>query len=240
MSATRDPVLIEGRKLVSGYGGKPVLKELTFEARQGEITAFIGHNGSGKSTLLKTLFGLVQLQSGEMFFESCPISHARPRWWLRQRVVFVPQGQRIFPQLTVREHFQMVATLRHVRSELFDENASRRLFPELDERMSHPAYKLSGGERQMLAIACALIQSPRVLLLDEPTLGLAPGAIANAMARIQELNKTTKITILIVEQNIHEVLRIAHHVFVLKLGRVGFSGASSELQNDTSLRSTFL
>jgi branched-chain amino acid transport system ATP-binding protein len=228
--------------LVAGYGKKEVLKGISLSIGRGEIVALIGHNGAGKSTLLKAVFGLLPVWQGQVVYDGKPLNSAKPRDLLRTGVAYIPQGNRVFTDLTVRENLEMGGVTlpnKQMRNEGIDRALT--MFPALRERLKQQAGTLSGGEKQMLALANALVLSPRLLLLDEPSLGLAPNMIAEALGRIQQLNRDNGVTVLIVEQKVREVLAICHHVCCLKLGKVTYFGPPDELRTDNAkLRQVFL
>lgn len=229
---------ISTRSLAAGYLGNSVLQEISIDVRVGEVALCIGHNGAGKTTLLKALLGLIPLRSGEIFSMNRPVSRPSPRWWLRHGVAFVPQGQRVFPNLRVEEHLAMARSLAVVSdppqwADFID------WFPNLHDRMTQSAGTLSGGERQMLALASALLTGARTLLLDEPSLGLAPQLATHTLQAIRSLQKQNAMTVLLAEQNVHEALNIADYVYVLKQGQVFYSGSPSELSDESRLKRVF-
>jgi branched-chain amino acid transport system ATP-binding protein len=232
---------VTARDLISGYGKKQVLNGVAFEVAAGEIVALIGHNGAGKSTLLKAVFGLIPIWHGQVEFNGKPVAKPVPRDLLRAGIAYVPQGNRVFTDLTVQENLEMGGiTLPNKQAVRAGIQRVFGLFPGLKERLKQRAGTLSGGEKQMLALANALILSPRVLLLDEPSLGLAPPLVSQALARIQEIARANGVAVLIVEQKVREVLKIAHRVYVLRNGRVSFTGHAGELRDDAKLREVYL
>ena len=232
--------LLSVEKLVTGYGNKQILNGITIQVAPGEIVALIGHNGAGKSTLLKAIFSLLPIWQGQIFFEGQRLRSVHPRKLRRQGIVYVPQGSRVFADFTVEENLRMggLTISNPVR---IKEGIERVLafFPVLKSRWHQKAATLSGGEKQMLALATALILSPRLLLLDEPSLGLAPRILSQAFGLIQQINVEFNVAVLIVEQKVCEVLKIAQYVYVLRNGKVSFSG-NPELFNDTKLRQVYL
>jgi branched-chain amino acid transport system ATP-binding protein len=240
MAADRSEVLhVEG--LVAGYGKKQVLNGVAIEVAAGEIVALIGHNGAGKSTLLKAVFGLIPIWHGQVQVNGKPVTKPAPRTLLRAGIAYVPQGNRVFTDLTVHENLEMGGiTLRSKQAVREGIQRAFDLFPALKDRLAQRAGTLSGGEKQMLALANALILSPRVLLLDEPSLGLAPPMVSEALARIQQIAQNNNVAVLIVEQKVREVLKIAHRVYVLRNGRVSYSGPASDLQDGVKLREVYL
>jgi branched-chain amino acid transport system ATP-binding protein len=236
------PAVFATEGLFVGYGGKPVLHGIDMELRAGEVLCLIGHNGAGKSTLLKAVFGLLPVWERQVVFDGKPLNSSKPRDLLRAGLAYIPQGNRVFTDLTVRENLEVGGVTlsdKQKRNEGIDRALS--MFPVLKERLRQRAGTLSGGEKQMLALANALVLSPRLLLLDEPSLGLSPSLVTEAFGRIQQLNHDNGVTILIVEQKVREVLKICHRVCCLKLGKVTYIGSPDELESDPNrLRQVFL
>jgi branched-chain amino acid transport system ATP-binding protein len=241
-AAANQARLLKIRSLESGYGKKQVLNGLSFDVRCGEIMALIGHNGAGKSTLLKAVFGLLPIWAGDIRYDGSSLGEAKPRDLLRRGMAYVPQGNRVFTDLTVRENLEVGGvTLPSKAARLEGIERALTMFPALRNRLKQRAGSLSGGEKQMVALANALVLSPRLLLLDEPSLGLAPNLIGEALKRIQELNSKEGVTILIVEQKVREVLAICHRVCCLKIGKVTYCGYPNELRsNQSKLKEVFL
>lgn len=238
---TEQTSLLQVQDLIAGYGKKQVLNGVSLNVGLGEIVALIGHNGAGKSTLLKAIFGMIPIWQGQVSLNGMVKLKPTPREMLHSGVAYVPQGNRVFTDLTVKENLEMDGiTLSN--KELLKEGIERvfTLFPALKPRLKQRAGTLSGGEKQMLALANALILSPKLLLLDEPSLGLAPPLVSEALGRIQQINRDSGMTVLIVEQKVREVLKIAHRVYVLRTGRVSFTGPAEELKDDTKLREVYL
>jgi ABC-type branched-subunit amino acid transport system ATPase component len=227
--------------LVTGYRKKQVLNGVTLDVAPGEIVALIGHNGAGKSTLLKAVFGLLPIWKGQVALDGKPLRSPNPRDLLGKGVAYVPQGNRVFRDLTVRENLEM-GGVTLPNGALLTEGIGRvfTLFPALKPRVRQYAGTLSGGEKQMLALANALILSPRLLLLDEPSLGLAPPLVTEALGRIQQISRDSGVAVLIVEQKVREVLKIAHRVYVMRNGIVSFSGPTDSLNDDKKLREVYL
>jgi branched-chain amino acid transport system ATP-binding protein len=227
--------------VVAGYGKKQVINAVSLSVGAGEIVALIGHNGAGKSTLLKAVFGLIPIWSGEVHFNGTLWPTPAPRALLRTGVAYVPQGNRVFTDLTVHENLEIGGvTLPNKQSVKDGIERVFTLFPTLKDRLKQRAGTLSGGEKQMLALANALILSPKMLLLDEPSLGLASPLVSEALKRIKEISRDSGVTVLIVEQKVREVLKIADRVVVLRTGRVSFGGYATELHDDAKLRDVFL
>lgn len=227
--------------LVTGYGKKQVLNGVSLDVAPAEIVALIGHNGAGKSTLLKAVFGMLPIWTGRVALDGKPLNAATPRQLLRAGVCYVPQGNRVFTDLTVRENLEMGAVTLTDSAQL-EEGFERvfTLFPTLKARLRQRAGSLSGGEKQMLAFANALVLSPRLVLLDEPSLGLAPPFVTEALQRVQEISCDSGAAILIVEQKVREVLKIARRVYVFRNGQVSFSGPTESLADDARLREVYL
>jgi branched-chain amino acid transport system ATP-binding protein len=227
--------------LVAGYGKRQVLKGVDLNVAPGEIVAIIGHNGAGKSTLLKAIFGLVSIWQGRVIVDGRVFDSPSPQKLLKAGVAYVPQGNRVFADLTVRQNLELGGiTLQSKALVLEGIERTVSLFPALRFRLKQRAGVLSGGEKQMLALGNALVLSPRILLVDEPSLGLAPQLVGDALAQIQEMSRTLGVTVLIVEQKVRDVLTIAQRVYVLRNGSISFSGPPLELTDDKKLREVYL
>lgn len=227
--------------LVTGYGKKQVLNAVTLDVAEGEIVAVIGHNGAGKSTLLKAVFGMIPIWQGRICRDGRAIPFPNPWELLRAGAAYVPQGNRVFTDLTVEENMEM-GGITLPNAQVLREGMKRvfSLFPALRPRLKQQAGTLSGGEKQMLSLGNALMLSPRLLLLDEPSLGLAPSLISEVLNRIHEISRDSRLAVLIVEQKVREVLKIAHRVYVLRNGGVSFTGKADELKDDARLREVYL
>ncbi len=214
---------------------------LSLAANEGEVIGIIGPNGAGKSTILKAICGLLPLWTGDIVFDGKSISGNSPSKNIRLGITFCPQGNRVFDELTVLENLEIGGYL--LAKKQLKEGIERiiQLFPVLKERLKQNAGNLSGGEKQMLALARALIPSPRLLLLDEPSLGLAPNLLDSVFKKLKEINREFNLTMLIVEQKVKEILSISHYVHSIKLGKVAFSGLPDELKdNKEKLKELFL
>ncbi len=233
--------LLKIENLNTGYGQFQVLYDLSLDVLQGEIVTIIGPNGSGKSTILKSICGLLKIWKGNIIFQDHSIKGCSVSKNIDMGLTYSPQGNRIFDELTIIENLE-IAGFDLQNEELKNRiNTTIDLFPALKDRMKENAGNLSGGEQQMLALARALIPKPRLLLLDEPSLGLAPNLLKDAFKKLVEINKTIKITMLIVEQKVNEILNISDRVYSIKLGRVAFEGKSEELKgNKKKLNELFL
>ena len=233
--------LLEVRSVDAGYGqGPDILKGLSLSVEAGQSYCIIGPNGAGKSTLLKVISGLLPLRSGEVVFRDVPFNGARPDQILAAGICFVPQDQAVFPEMSVKENLVIGAYLERDRS-VIKERMERvyELFPILAERASLDAGKLSGGQQQMLALGRALMIDPEVLMLDEPSLGLAPQIADHIFATIGEL-KGLGITIVMVEQNAVRGLELADWGVVLDLGIVRFQGPADSILEDPRIRELYL
>jgi branched-chain amino acid transport system ATP-binding protein len=225
----------------AGYGKKIVIKNVTLSVEEGEVVALIGPNGAGKSTILKLLIGIVKNPQGKIHLNGKSLNNLNTDLIVRHGISFVPQGNRVFAELSVKENLEMGGYLLKDKSTLLDRTEEvLNVFPDLKDRMKQDAGKLSGGEKQQLALARALMLKPKILLLDEPSLGLSPKLVLKAFETIQDVNKNFKTTILIVEQKVREVLRIVHRVYGLRMGEIVFTGIPSELQNGEELKKIFL
>jgi len=231
-------LLLRIESLSVAYGAIQALRGVDFEVRPGEIATLIGSNGAGKSTLLRAVSGLLRPQSGRIWFDGADITAERADRRVARGISQVPEGRRIFANLTVRENLQMGAYLRRTGIEAAYERALA-LFPRLRERLGQSAGTLSGGEQQMLAIGRALMAQPRLLLLDEPSLGLAPLLVQQIFAIIREIN-AQGTTVVLVEQNARQALRVAQRAYVLETGAVTLSGEANELARDERVRRAYL
>jgi len=232
--------LLTVKKLNSGYDGLKVLWDVDLEVYEGEIVTVLGSNGAGKSTTLKNISRLVQPVSGTVRFDGRDITQLEPHQVVEMGIVQVPEGRRIFPELTVLENLRMGSYIKSARRDR-PSNTERvfTLFPRLKERRKQLGGTMSGGEQQMLAIARGLMANPRLLLLDEPSLGLAPLLVKNIFDIITEINRQG-VTILLVEQNVYQSLRIAHRGYVLETGRIVLTGKGEELLNNEHVKRAFL
>lgn len=233
--------MLQVEHLETGYGKKQVLFGLSLEVRKGETVAIIGPNGAGKSTVLKTVCGLIQPWSGHIRFQGELLNGSTPAKNVRRGITFAPQGNRVFPDMTVMENLEIGGyhlPKKELRSRI---EHVVDMFPILRERQKQAAGKLSGGEQQMVALARALVPKPKLLMLDEPSLGLSPNIVKDVFERIQTVSRETGISILIVEQKVNDVLAISSRVYSLKLGKVSFEGSPDDLRQDAAkLKQLFL
>jgi len=226
-------------KLQVAYGKVQALWDVTLEVPDGEIVALVGANGAGKTTLLKTVSGLLRRQSGSITFDKKHIEEASPPEIVKHGVVHVPEGRKLFPELTVIDNLLMGAytVLQSERPQRLERVFS--VFPVLKERQKQIAGTLSGGEQQMVAIGRGMMAGPKLLMLDEPSLGLAPLLVEEVFSVITEINRLG-VTVLLVEQNTQHALTLAHRGFVMELGRIALSGSGNELLADSNVRKAYL
>ena len=226
--------------LVAGYTAAPVLDGVSIEAQPGTITAVLGANGAGKTTLLRTISGLVRPRSGRVLLDSASVTRSRPEDIARAGVAHVPEGQGVITELTVEENLRVALLLRARRDWATALAGTYEQFPVLGDRRRRPAATLSGGERQILVIARALLTAPRLLLLDEPSLGLAPRIVAQVMSLVRQLRDESGLTVLLVEQNARSALAIADQGIVLSHGKVVARDEAAALAADEGLRRHYL
>jgi branched-chain amino acid transport system ATP-binding protein len=231
--------VLEVRDLHVSYGEIPALKGISLSVGAGEIVALLGSNGAGKTTTLRTLSGLLAPRAGDIVLEDRPIAGLPAHVIVRRGIAHVPEGRRIFNRLTVRENLEMGAYTRSDAGVAADLERVFALFPRLRERRAQVAGTLSGGEQQMLAIARALMASPRLLLLDEPSMGLAPVLVEQIFETVQDINRQGT-TILLVEQNAALALDVAQRAYVLETGSIVLSGAAADLARDQDVRRAYL
>ncbi len=235
-----DKTLLTLENVTARYGDVQVLWGVTFAVREGEIATLVGANGAGKTTTLKTISGVVRATDGQIVFDGGHIDHLPPHQIAARGIAHVPEGRRLFPLMSVRENLEIGAIsseARRLRTGSFARVFA--LFPKLKERESQMAGTLSGGEQQMVAIARGLMARPRLLILDEPSLGLAPIVVREMFEIIQTINREG-ITILLVEQNVQQSLKLANRAYVLENGRIVLEGAGSDLLDDQRVREAYL
>lgn len=232
--------MLKIEKLNFSYDDLKVLWDIDLEVHEGEIVTVVGSNGAGKSTTLKNISRLVRPNSGSIRFQGNDITRLESHQVVELGIVQVPEGRKIFPEMTVRENLRMGSFIKAARATR-ESNIERvfDLFPRLKEREKQLGGTMSGGEQQMLAIGRGLMTNPKVLLLDEPSLGLSPLLVSNIFEIIKEINRQG-VTILLVEQNVYQSLRIAHRGYVLETGRVVLAGNGEDLLNDPHVRKAFL
>jgi branched-chain amino acid transport system ATP-binding protein len=235
--------LLQITGLRAAYGKIVALKGVDLEVHRGEIVALIGSNGAGKSTLMMSVFGRPRAQAGHIVFDGQDITHVPTHEIARLRISQAPEGRRIFPRMSVMENLQMGADAAGHDGGADQQQDLQRvlsLFPILQERLTQRGGTLSGGEQQMLAIGRALMSRPRLLMLDEPSLGLAPLITRQIFDAIRQLNRADGLTVLIVEQNANHALRLAHRGYVMVNGNITLSGTGNELLQRPEIRAAYL
>jgi branched-chain amino acid transport system ATP-binding protein len=232
--------MLEVRGIETYYGNIPALREISIDVPAGGVVAIIGANGAGKTTLLKTIAGVLRPRSGAVSFLGKEITGLPSHKIVRGGIALVPEGRAILARMTVRENLEMGAfTRRDARKTAQDMARLMERFPVLGERARQLGGSLSGGEQQMLAIARALMSAPKLLLLDEPTLGLAPLVVADIFSIIREIN-AAGTTILLVEQNVKQALKVSSYSYVLETGTIALSGPSKELLQEPRIKASYL
>ena len=222
------------------YGKAEALRNVSIRVDEGEIVSLIGSNGAGKTTTLKSISGLVPYYGGEILFQERRLSGVAPHEIVRMGIAHVPEGRRVFSSMTVTENLELGAYLRNDRASVArDLERIYTSFPVLNDRAKQKAGSLSGGEQQMLAIARALMASPTVLLLDEPSLGLSPKLVREVARIVSDIN-SQGVTIILIEQNARMALRLSHRAYILELGQIILEGNAKELINDEKVRKAYL
>jgi branched-chain amino acid transport system ATP-binding protein len=232
--------LLEVRDLQAAYGRVTALWDVSFEVEEGQVVALLGSNGSGKTTTLRTISGLLTAASGSVHFADRDITHARSDQIVELGIIHVPEARQLWPRMSVRENLELGAYSPKARVKRADSlERVFGLFPRLRERRNQAAGTLSGGERQMCALGRGLMGLPRLLMLDEPSLGLAPRLVSEMFATLRLLREQG-LTVLLVEQNVHQALELADTGYVLETGRLVLSGPSQQLLADPLVRSAYL
>lgn len=233
--------MLQIEKLHVHYGAIHAIKGISLSIAKGKIVTMLGANGAGKTTTLRTISGLVKASGGTIRFEDADVTNKPPHEIVILGVGHAPEGRMIFANLTVKENLEMGAYLRRDRVEIQkDLDFVFSIFPRLKERIKQPGGTLSGGEQQMLAIGRALMTRPRLLLLDEPSLGIAPILVKTIFERIVEINRELGMTILLVEQNAHLALQIAHYAYVIETGQLAIEGKASDIAKNEEVRKAYL
>ena len=232
--------LLKITNLQVSYGGIDALAGISFDVEEGEIVTLIGANGAGKSTTLRTISGLVKAKAGRIVYDGRDITSMNPQKIVSEGIAMVPEGRHVFDNLTVKENLLIGAYLRKDRESINEDiEHIYTLFPRLHEREWQLAGTLSGGEQQMLAVGRAIMTQPRILMMDEPSLGLAPIVVKEIFSIIRTLNETG-MTILLIEQNANAALRCSHRAYVMEMGRITMSGPSADLLADKRVQDAYL
>ncbi len=232
--------MLNVKNLKTGYGKKLIIDDVSLQVKTGEIVALIGHNGAGKSTILKSIIGVLPRWGGEILFEEqlLPSSSSKN---VKKGISLIPQGSQVFDELTVYENLEISSFIlkdKKIIKQRFEEVFQE--FPLLEERKRLSAGKLSGGEQQVLALGMALIHRPKLLLMDEPSLGLAPTTVKQVFTLIKKINQKYNMSILIVEQKVKEALYLANRAYVLRLGKVALEGQAKDMLESGSYKKIFL
>jgi len=232
--------LLEIEDLAVSYGEVQALWGVTIFVKEGSIVALVGANGAGKTSLLKTIAGVIRPRRGVILFSGNKLSGLKPEAVVNAGISLVPEGRRLFARLTVKENLELGAYVRRARPFVGDAlEQVYDLFPVLKTRRSQIAGSLSGGEQQMLAIARSMMSKPTILLLDEPSLGLSPLVVKTMFELVGNLNRRG-VTILLVEQNVYQALKVSHYAYVMKTGRIALEGPGEELLNNPEVQSAYL
>ncbi len=226
--------------LSAGYGSLEVLRDISFSVPQGSICAILGPNGAGKTTIMRAVSGLIPSRKGSIEMNGARIDKLSAEQRVRKGLMLTPEGREMFPSLTVKENLLMGAFTQPQAHFQADLAKILEYFPRLKQRLNEPAASLSGGEAQMAAIGRSLMARPSVLLLDEPSHGLAPAIVERMFAIISKLNKEEGLTVLIVEQNARQALALAQQAYVLQAGKISLSGASEDLAQDQTVQELYL
>lgn len=241
MSAAEPTPLLQVNNIETFYGPIMAIRGISLDVHEGAMVAILGSNGAGKTTILKTISGIMQPQKGTIHFDGEDITGGDPGAIVRAGISHVPEGREVFPFLSVADNLRMGAFLRRDGNAVADDmEQAYDLFPALKQRINTEAGQLSGGEQQMLAIARALMMRPKLLLLDEPSLGLSPRLVKEIFAVIRQINETRKTTILLVEQNANMALHIAEFGYVLENGRAVLKGDTKTLLEDADIKEFYL
>ena len=231
-------VLLSVKDLKVNYGGIEAVKGISFDIEEGQIVSLIGANGAGKSSTLRAISGLVKPKSGSIQYKGEELAGKDPTAIVTRGITLVPEGRRIFPDLTVKENLKLGAYIR--KDDITDDwNWVYELFPRVKEREWQAGGTLSGGEQQMLAVGRALMSRPKIMMMDEPSLGLAPLVVKGIFDIIQEVNRRG-VTVLLIEQNANMALKIAHQAYVLETGRITLRGTGKELLANESVKKAYL
>lgn len=232
--------VLEVERLEAAYGETQVLWDISFEVDKGEIVCLLGSNGAGKTTTLRAISGVIPIKNGTIKFMSEDITRLEPHKRVEKGIAHIPEGRRLFPNLTVLENLKVAAYTKSARENLEDSlETIYNLFPVLKERRKQLARTLSGGEQQMLAIARGITLRPKILVLDEPSLGLAPKVVANVLGLTKQLKKQG-YTVLLVEQNVRQALQVGDRAYIIETGRIIKSGIAKQLLEDPDVQKAYL
>ena len=232
-------MMLELQDLTVSYGGIQALKSISLQVGEGEIVTLIGANGAGKSTTLRTISGLEKPQGGKILYNGVDITGKPSKYMVQNGLILVPEGRLIFPDMTVLENLKIGAYLRRDKDIEKDIQHMYELFPRLKERSWQMAGTLSGGEQQMLAVGRALMSRPKLLMMDEPSLGLAPLVVRDIFSIIRTI-RDSGVTVLLIEQNANAALKVADRGYVLETGRIALEGTGQELLSDPAVRAAYL
>lgn len=232
-------MMLEIQDLHVSYGGIQALKGISMQVEQGQIVTLIGANGAGKSTTLRAISGLEKVKSGKIIYDGVDITGKPSKYMVEKGLVMVPEGRLIFPDMTVLENLKIGAYLRRDREIANDIEKMYTLFPRLKERSWQMAGTLSGGEQQMLAVGRALMSRPRLLMMDEPSLGLAPLVVRDIFSIIRQI-RDSGVTVLLIEQNANAALKVADRGYVLETGNIALEGSGQELLTNPEIRAAYL
>jgi branched-chain amino acid transport system ATP-binding protein len=237
--ATKDVPLLAVEGLHAGYGATEVLRGIDLDVAPGEIVAVLGSNGAGKSTLNRAISGLVRARAGAIRFDGTPVTNHRPAAIVARGLIHVPEGRRIFPNMSVRENLDLGSYRRAAARRAQNRERVFAIFPRLKERQGQRAGTLSGGEQQMLATGRGLMAEPKLIILDEPSLGLSPALVEQLFALIARIN-ADGLSVLLVEQNVVQSLQLAHRAYILENGRIVLSGPSADIRDNPDLKRAYL
>ena len=234
--------MLEVHDLQVAYGAAPALWGVSLELRTGELLCVVGPNGAGKTTLINTLAGILRARAGRIVFEGHDITQLAPHRFCEAGIAIVPEGRRLFTGMSVLENLEMGSYLPAAKAQRKQSlEAAIELFPVLKEKLAAPAGELSGGQQQMVAIARALMSAPRLLLVDEPSVGLSPLLVSQTIENIGRLNREHGMTVLMAEQNFHQTVKIAHRGYVLVHGEIAFESKDvAELENNEMVKNLYL
>lgn len=234
-------MILDMNDIVGGYGEKRILNKVSLHIQSSEIVGLLGPNGSGKSTVLKAIYGLVEVEEGEIIFNDVKIHNRKSSINAAEGIVYVPQGKNVFGKLTVHENLELggfiIPDQKKIKERIED---VYELFPVLKRNRNRLAGKMSGGERQMLGIGRGLIQHPKMMILDEPSIGLAPILVKKVLKTLIHIRDQFKLTVLVVEQNVRELLNVVDRIYVLRLGEIVLEESNITVDTEENIRQIFL